>query len=1016
MSGVISGKVSDPQGAVPVNASVTLKNLDLGLTRQTSTDAEGYYRVIGLPLGRYEVRAEHAGFAPATHTNVMLTVMQEAVADFTLSVRALTEEVTIKGDGTVINSPPPICPIWIVEDNTIRDLPLNGRDMAQLILLQPGVVWSRTSVSSANDGRGMRFSVAGSRPAQNLFIFDGTIVNDALNTTPGTAQGLLIGVETIKEFKVLTNSYGAEYGRAAGGIMVAVTKSGTNELHGSAFEFLRNDALDARNFFDRRKPEFRRNQFGFTLGGPVVRDRTFFFGSFEGLREAKGITRVAVVPDDQARLGRLPGQSPITVDARSQPIIDLFPRANGRVFGDGTAEFVGTTNRTSHDDFFTVRMDHVLSPNDSLSVRYLFDDSDQVLPRNFPEFPNQAVNRRQVATIEERKIFSATLVNEVRFGFNRSTPAELVPQTSRSLQLIAGRDLGEITVAGLSEIGTDRTNPKLFTANDFQISDDVSLVHQKHLLKFGGLFERFQYNGDSETRTRGQLRFRSLADLLRFRVQDLQGAASDSDFVRGYRQSLVGVYVQDDVRFNSRLTVNLGLRYETVTTPKEANDKVANLRNVLDAAVTVGDPLFRHSHKNFAPRVGFAADFLGDGKTAVRGGFGVYHDHPLFHIYRSPIFRTLPFVNRGRLTATSFSSLPVDSSLFRGVDQVTETMQFDLQPSYAMQYSLSLQRELTANTIVSLAYTGSRGINLTGNGDINTAVPQLLADGRAFFPAGSRRRNPSFDVIRGTFQGFSSTYHGLNLGVTKRLSRGLRFQTSYTWGKSIDDTPGTGRQAWSNGQGRTFDPYHRRLDRSRSNFDIEHSFTANATYDLPFGRSLTGWRGRLVGGWQLNTILFLYSGTAFTPVITGDPDRDATDENTARPDVVSGVSLTPPGGRTVDRWFNPAVFAPPQIGFRGTAGRNILTGPSFRSLDFSIVKNFHLSEQRSIQFRVEAFNLFNRANFDLPSNAEDGQQIFTFVPASGNTPAAFAPTPGVGRIFSTIGDSREIQLGVKLIF
>jgi hypothetical protein len=1012
-SGAISGTVKDSQGRVISHAEVIIENLDTGLVRRLFSDADGYYRAIGLPLNRYAVRVEHEGFNAEARRAVALTVAQESLVNFKLEVRSIKEEVFITEGVTTVETNSSTTS-GLVDDQKIRDLPLNGRDMAQLILLQPGVVNSRSSVQSVNTGRGVRFSVAGSRPSQNLFTLDGTTINDALNNTPGSAQGLLTGVEAVKEFRVLTSTYSAEYGRATGGVFIAVTKSGTNELHGSIFEFLRNDRFDARNFFDREKPAFRRSQFGFAAGGPVARDSTFFFGSYEGLREFKGVTRVSIVPDDDARRGRLPGRSPVEVDPRSRPVLDLFPRANGRNFGDGTAEFVGTTARASNGDFFTVRIDHKISDFDSLFVRYLFDDSEQVLPRNFPEFPNFAVNRKQVVTIEERKIISHRALNEFRLGFNRSTPSELVPPTTRSLELIAGRDLGEVSITGLTDIGTERTSPKLFFQNNFQVSDNFYVARGRHFLKVGVSFDRFQYNGSSESRTRGQLRFRSLADLLIFRVRDLQGATLDSDFARGYRQSLLGLFLQDDFKAGPRLMLNLGLRYEAVTTPTEVNGKVSNLRSILDNQVTTGGPYFEPSRYNFAPRFGFALDLFGDGRTALRGGFGLFYDQPLFHLYRSPLFRSLPFVNRGRLTTVN--ALPVDAASFAGVEIATEAFQFRLRPSYVMRYGLNVTREF-AGSMISISYAGSRGVNLFGQADINTAAPRILPDGREFYAEGSRRRNPAFDQVRAIFQGFNSFYHSLNLGVSKRLDRGLQFQVSYNFGKSIDERSGiSGRQEYTNGQSRALAPYNRRLDRARSDFDVRHSFTANASYELPFGRKAVGAARHLFAGWQLNAIVTLSSGLPFTPYIDGDPDRDATDDNTARPDLVAGVSLVPPGGGTADLWFNPAAFAPPEPGFRGTAGRNIVTGPDYRSVDFSVVKNFRIDERRSIQFRAEAFNLFNRTNFDLPSNSEEGELIYTFIPATGGRPASFTPAASVGKIFNTVGDSRELQFALKFIF
>ncbi|HEY7184265.1 MAG TPA: carboxypeptidase regulatory-like domain-containing protein, partial [Blastocatellia bacterium] len=418
-SGTISGTMLDPQGNVLAGASVKITNLGTGATREVTSNSSGYYRVTGLSPGRYDVEAAAQGFAPEKRNELTLSVAEDIVVNFSLKVGVTKQEVSVEVQpvnvettGSTLNG--------LVDEKKIRDLPLDGRDMTQLIFLQPGVVESRGSAQTANTGRGSRFSVSGARPSQNLFQIDGTTINDALSNTPGSAQGLLIGVETIREFRVLTNTYSAEYSRAAGGVFVAVTKSGTNEIHGSVFDFLRNDSLDARQFFDRcqgfsstcsggGKPEFRRNQFGAAVGGPIIKNKTFIFASYEGLREFKGITTVALVPDNNARMGILPDpKNPgstiaVKIDPRSIPLLGFFPLANGPSNGDGTAQFFGVTPRNSNGDFYTVKVDHQLSASDSLSVRYLLDDSDVILPRFFPQFPNQAFNRKTLATIEERK-------------------------------------------------------------------------------------------------------------------------------------------------------------------------------------------------------------------------------------------------------------------------------------------------------------------------------------------------------------------------------------------------------------------------------------------------------------------------------------------------------------------------------------------------------------------------------------------------------------------------------------
>jgi hypothetical protein len=908
----------------------------------------------------------------------------------------------------------------LVDEKKIRDLPLDGRDLAQLIFLQPGVVESRGSAQTSNTGRGSRFSVAGARPSQNLFQIDGTTINDALNNTPGSAQGLLLGVETIREFRILTNTYSAEYGRAAGGVFIAVTKSGSNDLHGSIFDFLRNDSLDARQFFDRcpnsltcnngGRPEFRRNQFGGSVGGPIIKNKTFFFASYEGLREFKGISSVANVPDNNARLGILPTGN-VTVDPRAATLLTLFPQANGAPILDpvtglptGTAQFFGVTPRVSNGDFFTAKVDHQLSASDSLSLRYLVDDSEFVITRFFPNFFNQAFNRKTLVTIEERKFIGSKIVNEARFGFNRSTPSELVPVPGPNvlggnISLIAGQPLGEVNVTGLSPVGTDRTNPKLFFENDFQATDNLFINQGRNNLRTGVSFDRFQFNGDSESRTRGRLRFRSTSDFLRFRVQTLEGSAVNSDFRRGFRQNLIGFFIQDDFRLTPRLTINLGARYEVSTNPTEVNGKIANLRNVTDPTVTLGGDFFQTPKNDIAPRFGFAYDVFGDGRTAIRGGFGIFYEQPLFNAYRQAAFGTLPFVLTASLPAAQVTSLPVPSSAFTTGTLLTESIQFKLHPTYTMQYNLNIQREFFG-AVMSVAYLGSRGVNLFGQGDINTRIPsQILPNGLPLFSGNEPLRNPNFSTIRSGFQGFSSNYNGLNLAVCRRFYKGLQFQTSYTYGKSLDNRSGnSGRQEFTNGQARTFDPYNRGLDYGRSDFDVRHTYTANLSYELPFGKGLKGVTGAALNGWQVNSIVKIYSGIPFTPLIAGDPDRDGTNDNTARADLIGDPNAGP---HTPTQFFNTAAFALPTPGLRGTAGRNIVNGPNFRTVDLSMNKRFALTERLNLQFRAEAFNLLNRANFDLPSNSDDGSTLFT---------------PGAAQINSTIGNARELQFALKLIF
>jgi len=1010
ITGTILGKVTDGAKAALPGVTVLIKNVDIGQNRTVVTDEGGNYRASGLGLGNYEVRAELSGFQSKLRTGISITVGREAVVNFVIDITELSETIVVHGEAPTVNTTESTIS-FLVDEKKIRDLPLNGRDYASLILLQPGVTLSRASADSSNVGRGVKISVAGARPNQNLFTLDGTDYNDALNNTPGSAQGLMTGVETIKEFQVLTNTMSAEYGRASGGVFNVVTKSGTNDFHGSVFEFHRDDSLDSKNYFDNETPAFERNQFGGSFGGPLRQDRTFFFGSYEGLRENKDVTTVATVLDDDARRGVLPGVAPFTVNPLVVPYVNLYPQANGARILDsqggptGFAEFRGVNARESHQDFLMGRIDHNFSDSDSAFFRYVYDDSTLDQPVSFPAFPNIIRNRKHVATLEERHIFSAARLNEIRLGYNSSRPEEdvnpLDPHTE--LAFIAGKAFGEISITGLTEIGTDRTNPKEFFSDIFQLTDNFSLVRGRNAFKTGINYEQFRYDGNSESRTRGRLRFRTVQDFLRGRTRDFELAKPGSDFQRNYRQDLVGLYLQDDIYLGSRLVVNAGLRWEFVTDPREKNGKVSNLRSINDSEVTVGGDLFKNNtQKNIAPRLGFAWNVTGDGRTAVRGGYGIFYEPPLFHAWRNPIFRSLPFVDRARVNRPA---LPIDpANVVVSGPSDTESFQYDLDPIYVEQFNLNLQRDLGFfDTTVMIGYIGSRGHNLLGQGDTNTAIPEIRPDGSQFFPEDAERRNPNFAAVRSIMQGFRSQYDGAQLSISKRKTHNLQYQLSYSFGEVLDNRSGSsGRQEYANGQARTFDPYDFDADWSRADYDVRHNLIFHSSYDLPLGK------GRFLEGWQVNLIATYASGVPFTPIIPGDPDRDGSDDNAARPNLVPGCNpANVPGGRSSSMWFNPQCYSFPEPGTRGNAKRNSLDGPDYQVVDMGLVKATQLAGGFQSQLRLEVFNVLDRANFDIPANDPDGQAIFD---DQGNRLA------NAGRIFRTITDGRSFQLALRFLF
>ncbi len=1056
-SGSISGTVLDSDGRRVLEAAVTLNSAATGRVWHTRGNELGVYRFAGLEPGTYELKANFQELTSGTITGVTLDVAQELILDLTLKMGLTSQDVSVYAD-TPVTDVGSMTLSRVITGPEATELPLNGRDLTQLALLVPGVLESRGSTRDINVGFGKKISISGSRPNQNLFTIDGTDSGDSLNNTPAGANGQLTGVETIREFRVATNTLSAEYGRAAGGVINIVTRSGSNDLNGSIFYFHRNDNLDARSFFDTAKPEFRRHQFGGSAGFPLVKDRTFVFGSYEGLRESRGVTQLAYVPDKEV-LQAAAGDSiffpaadrSVNLSSTVAPLLRLYPLPTGPevVPGSHIAEYRGILDRRANEDFANFRVDHVLSESDALFGRYLYSGSTYVLPVLYPDYPNLATNARHLFTVAETHSGSSGSVNEFLLGFNRSAPEEQVPQppSDRNIPFIAGRELGSLRVTAgsglpaLTEVGTDRTDPKSFHNQTLQVSDNLSLVRSNHTLKVGLLFERFHYDGLSESRTRGRLEFRNLIDMLGDEPRRIEGASARSDFERRFRQSLFGAYLQDDFRVSPTLTLFGGVRWEFVTTPREVEGRVSNLTDYLDpeAVLVVAEERYADPQAalprvccrelfdnptlgNVSPRVGFAWDFLGTRMTVLRGGFGIFHDQPLFHIYRSQVFRSLPFVETTYLNAgewpggATVASLPLDPSLFSSPSgaQDTEAIQYGLRSSYVMQYNLNLQRALGRLASLSVAYVGSRGVNLFGRADTNLALRETLPDGTIYFPS-NERQNSNFGSVRTLFQGINSWYNSLQVQFGRRFERGIGFWSSYTFSRCLDEASGTGgRQEQQFGQTRPLDPFDLARDKGLCDYNVQQNFVLSHLVSLPFGNGLSGISRVLLADWNLNGILHLASGIPFTPSIEGDPDNDGSEDNGARPNLVGDPmsGSCPLGGQvgTADCWFNPSAFAFPGKGFRGNLGRNTLIGPGLASYDMALSKRLPLAGEFQLEVRLEAFNLFNHTNLNPPSNSEDGSQIFS-------EDGTLDPTGAIIRARSgTSTGPRELQFGLRLIF
>lgn len=1032
-SASILGSVKDETGAVLPGATVTIRNLDTNISRTILTDAEGRFAAPNLSLGRYEISAEVPGFKPEVRSGFTLTVGREVVFNLTLKIGEISEKVVVTGEAALVETTSGALG-GLVESKMVQELPLNGRDLSQLITLQTGA--TNAYHASQDQGAGRAISISGARPTANVFLLDGININAFHDKTPTGPSGNFLGVEAVREFSVQSNAYNAEFGRGGGGgVFNIVTKSGTNEFHGSVFEFLRNDNLDARNFFDRDPdnptersdpPEFKRNQFGFSLGGPVVKNKTFFFGTYESLRERLGLTQISKTFGPDLRQGLLRNPTTgvvtrVTIDPKVVPYLALWPQPNGALFPDGTGEHIFSYSQPTDEDFFQIRGDHQFSDKDAFFARYTFMDSDRLRFASFLTDSTLDINREQFVTLEERKIFSSNWLNLFRFGFSRTTPSEVAQQEplNPALRFVPTAPfVGSIDVRGVDGLGQGITKDLRFI-NRFQFIDDVSYSRGDHSIKFGINWERIQFNGDNPARDAGNYTFNSIRDFLlatprRFRGSILPGR---SDAIRGIRQNLIGLYLQDGWRVTPRFTLSAGVRYEFITVPTEVNGKVANIRGGIDllhqatlSDITVGDPYFRNpSLWNFAPRLSFAWDLLGDGKMALRGGFGVFHYQVTQTWFRTTIFRMPPFLVE--LQATSNVPFPdIYQVVQRGLIQSSarpapDMVQYGLGKNpYMMQYNLNLQREVLPSMVVTLGYVGSRGISLPAVADVNVPVGQLQS-GRLFFPQRARP-NPNFDDIRYRYPAASSWYHSLQLGINRRFTAGFHAQASYTYSKSLDEISGNQTAGDFTGDTGWVPYYHNiKMHKGLSSFDVRNNLVVNFIYDLPFGAgqrfgsSASGPAKFLWSGWQVGGIATMSDGPSANIGISSRMTNLGL--RIEYPDLRPGASNNPVLGGP-DQYFDPKAFLFPPDRTFGNLARNTLIAPGVATFDFSLTKNTFLNETINLQFRAEFFNLLNRANFGIPGTTVfDNQGILQ---------------ADAGRITSTITTSRQVQFGLKFIF
>jgi hypothetical protein len=1000
----LAGVVRDETGAVLPNAVVSVTSEDTGAARSATTDSAGRYLIPGLAPGPYTRRVSLEGFATNERTGVVLTVGEQASGSITLRVGPTSDTVSVVGGPTLVELRSAALSGFVAEAK-IENLPLNGRNFVTLATLQPGVSVFLDRPQTNNTG-GLALHVNGAPARSNSYLLDGANLRSFYGVGIMTAAETSLGVETVQEFRVVTNGFSADYGRSMGGVINVVTKAGSNELHGSGFGFHRNSALDARNFFDPPSgpPDFHRNQFGFSVGGPVDRDRTFFFGGGEWLRERLGVSKVLNVPTDAARAGAL---GPVSASIR--PYLDLYPRPNGPDVGPGIGRYTYVAQQPTDEYFLQGRIDHQLSSADQIFARYTHDEASRTLPLTFAAFANRSASTLGAFTAEHRRVFSPSLLNTARVSHSRLLFANSVPSTGipAELRLVpswaaphgAVDEFGNIAVGGLSDLGATTTSPLILNTTYLTFSDDVTLTRGRHAIRSGLIVEQARNYVMVSTFVRGSYIFPNLSTFLAGRPSSFNTVFPGSELDRDRRTTLFGGYLQDDVRLG-RVTLNLGLRYETFTVPTDADGRDSALLDPAhDTAFTVG-PVFRNpSRGNWGPRMGAAWDVRGDGRTSVRGGAGLYFDtdNPfnsalIIGVFSPPFAQFVALANPA-FPVTSYTASPVAP---RFVDANPD------QPRL-WAFNASVQHQIGSGIGIMVGYAGSRGYDLIRAVEGNPYEPTIQADGRPFYPAtGLVRRNPAWGPMDVRTTGGRSWYNALQASVQKRLGPGPEVQVSYTLAKVEDLTQGHLQIDATNSSIFPQDPYG--LDKGPSDFDVRHTTTFHVTWPLPSPQR-GDFVGRLARGWQLNALGNVHSGTAFTPTIVANWSRSGSNRGADRPNVsaacASGTSY--PG--TVQHYFDATCFDLPPAGTFGNAGRNSLRGPSYASVDVSLVKSIGLDPGRSLQLRLEAFNVFNRANFAVPSG-----QVFAGVSA------AEAPLATAGQITRTVSSARQLQLGVKLSF
>ena len=1035
VGGTLSGTVTDETGAALANVAVVVHNDETGNERNLTTGPDGRYAAPSVPVGIYTITAQHPGFAAQRRVGIPLTVGQSKEIDLTLTVNAVTEQITVEDRSPVVNlSTEQIS--GLVDERQIKQLPLNGRSYDQLITLNPATVnytgQRSGGVGTSNSSVGNMFAISGRRPQDNLFLLNGVEYTGAslINITPGGTSGQLLGVDAVREFNVVTDTYSAAYGKRQGAQISIVTASGTNSIHGSAYEFIRNSALDARNYFDQANiPNFQRNNFGGSVGGPVRRDKLFLFANYEGYRQNLGLSDVTLVPDNASRAK--------AVDS-VKPLLQLWPVQNGPELGGGIAYAYSNPIQHIREDFGTTRFDYNIGSKDLLFAVYTIDDSMANTPSANPySLVNEAL-REQVLSTQWQHVFSPTLLNTARFGYSRGAyfftgfiPSDI---NANIPGWVAGKTVGAIVIAGSTasngasqitgagaNVGSNNTTAR----NLFTFDDHIFYTRGRHQIEAGGWAQRIQSNDNLAQNQYGQASFSTLSSFLAGTVATFTVVPAPT--LLGWRSTQYAGYVEDTVKLTQRLELRAGFRFEGTNGWNESQGRAANYAfndGVIATNPTVGSNALAVNNAKFLPepRIGLAWDPYGNGRTAIRGGFGIHRallDNLDYRLDQTAPFNTTVSVKNiavNKLNFTTTSTPPAGSLVS------PSNVQPDIDTPTVLSWYFKAEQQIAPNTSLTVAYIGSHGYHQILSEDQNEpipvtcpnpACPSNLAVGTVYFPS-TVKANPLVANTTSWVSQGTSLYNALEVDVRRSFANGLQFRGNYTFSKNLDNGSAWNTSVSGNTPAFVSNPFSSKADWGPAATDVRHLASINGTYDLPFGRgdlsTSNAFANRAISGWTFSTIAALQTGFPFTPQLGYNPTGSGDTRNPVRPDVNPNFrgNLYP---GTPTQFFNPAAFLTPAAGAIGNLGRDTLTGPSLINLDTSLLKTTHISERVNAQFRAEFFNVLNRTNFATPNPV-----IYSSGPTPTTLTAASVVSPTAGVITATATSSRQIQFGLKLLF